>query len=85
MLMDYKITVVQETKTSTFDGRIKSLNELPEKLRQAEQQMIKGQKAVITISYAPVSEEQLEYERAKRRAIVKEVFDEVMNEVKENE
>jgi len=47
--------------------------------------MIKGQKAVITISYAPVSEEQLEYERAKRKAIVKEVFDEVMNEVKENE
>lgn len=85
MPINYSISVVQETKTKEFKGRIESLDKLTAKIRQIEKLLIKGEQAVITITYEPVSPEQLEYEKAKRKAIVKEEFDRVMNEVNENE
>lgn len=58
MLINYQIDVIQESKTTQLSGTTSSIDNIPSLIRKAEQEMIKGQKAVVTVKYAQASEEQ---------------------------
>lgn len=75
MLINYQIDVIQESKTTQLSGTTSSIDNIPSLIRKAEQEMIKGQKAVVTVKYAQASEEQEKAERERVRKIVKEEFD----------
>lgn len=74
-MMNYQIKVTQENETTYQSGKVKSLDDFPGILRQIEKTLVKGEKAVITLSYTEESEEQKAFERAEIKRIVREEFE----------
>ena len=73
--MNYQIKVMQESETTYQSGKVKTFDDFPRILRQVEKSLVKGEKAVITLSYTEESEEQKAFERAEIKRIVREEFE----------
>ena len=73
MLIDYKVTARQKDETTYVSGTVQSIDEFPSILRQIEKTLVKGEKAVVTLSYTEESEEQKAFERAEIKRIVRRI------------
>ena len=51
MAIKYRIKAVQESEITYVDGKIQTLDELPNILKQVESTLIKEEEAIITIDY----------------------------------
>lgn len=58
-----------ESGTTCQSGKVKSFDDFQRILRQVEKTLVKGEKAVITLSYTEESEEQKAFERAEIKRI----------------
>ena len=63
MALNYTITIKQLGNTKTHSGRVADLNELSAVIQDVNNDNIKGEQAIVTITYSAVSQAELDYEK----------------------
>ncbi len=62
MALNYTIKVIKENNTKTYSGKASSFDDISKLLKEINETLTKGDKAIIELTYMEVSKEQFEYE-----------------------
>ena len=62
MALNYTIKVIRENNTETYSGKASSVDDISKVLKDINETLSKGDKAVIELTYMEVGREQFEYE-----------------------
>lgn len=62
MALNYTIKVIKENNTETYSGKSSLFDDISKVLKDINETLTKGDKAIIELTYKEVSREQFEYE-----------------------